>query len=275
MLTREQFDRTRKLALRLAGIELVDRHRELLRRRGQRGGIPDGDGWDALLAAVEEGEATARQKLLCLLTTKFTRFFRHPHQFAIAAEHALRIAGRRGRASLWSAGAATGEEPYSLAMVLIEQSRSDNPPASVLATDVDSEALAIAQRGEYSDAALRALEPARRRRFFNDAGTPRWRVIVPAVRHLVEFHPLNLINKTWRVEGPFDVILCRNVLMYLDAGLRCEVLERMASLLAPEGLLMIDPTEHLGRAGHLFVPEADAVYRRRSTFPTSPKATAL
>jgi chemotaxis protein methyltransferase CheR len=275
MLTCEQFDRTRGLALKLAGIELVDRHRELLHRRGGRRGVLDGAGWDALLDAVEKGEAAARQKLLCLLTTKFTGFFRHPHQLARAAEHALRMADRRGRARLWSAGSATGEEPYSLAIVLIEQSQSDNPPVSILATDVDAEALATAERGEYNDAALRALEPPRRKRFFNEAAAPRCRIIAPAVRRLVEFRPLNLIHKSWPVEGPFDVILCRNVLMYLDASHRQDVLKHMASLLTPEGLLMIDPTEHLGRAGHLFTSEADAVYRRRSTFSTSPKATAL
>jgi chemotaxis protein methyltransferase CheR len=275
MLTREQFDRTRKLALRLAGIELVDRHRELLHRRGGRRGILDGSGWEALLNAAEKGEMAARQKLLCLLTTKFTGFFRHPHQIARAAAHGLLMADRHGRACIWSAGSATGEEAYSLAMALIEQSRSDNPPVSILATDVDAEALATAERGEYSDAALCALDPARRRRFFAAASRPRCREVVQAVRRLVEFRPLNLIHKTWPVEGPFDVILCRNVLMYLDASHRQEVLKHMASLLRPEGLLLIDPAEHLGRAGHLFTAEADAIFRRRVPSSSSHIAVEL
>jgi chemotaxis protein methyltransferase CheR len=266
VLSSQQFDRTKRLALSLAGIELVERHRVLLDRRSRRLGIPDSAGLDLLLNAVERGEATARRKLLCLLTTKFTGFFRHPRQFDLAAEHALQVVRHVGRARLWSAAAATGEEPYSLAMALTEVSGCDSPPASILATDVDLEALAVAQRGEYGEAVLRALEPARRKRFLCEAGVSRCWAIDPAVRRLVEFRPLNLVEAAWPVAGPFDVIFCRNVLMYLESRHRCAVLERLASLLAPEGLLMIDPTEHLGKAGHLFTPEADAVYRCRGAF---------
>jgi chemotaxis protein methyltransferase CheR len=265
MLSDQQFDRTKRLALRLAGIELVERHRELVDRRSRRLGIPDSAGLDSLLDAVEEGDTAAKHKLLCLLTTKFTGFFRHPRQFDLATGHALQSAQHHGRARLWSAGAATGEEPYSLAMASIEAFRRDDPPADILATDVDAEALAVAQRGEYGEAAVQRLELARRERFFSAASLPRCWAIAPAVRRLVEFRPLNLVDPAWPVEGPFDVIFCRNVLMYLESRHRCAVLERMASLLAPDGLLMIDPTEHLGKAGHLFAPDADGVYRHRGT----------
>jgi chemotaxis protein methyltransferase CheR len=251
------------MALKLAGLELAERHRELLDCRSRRLGIPNGAGWDALLDAVEEGKAKATQQLLCLLTTKFTGFFRHRHQLDLAARHALRAVQRRGRACLWSAAAATGEEPYSLAMVLLEVCEGDDPPASILATDVDADALAVARRAEYGEAALCGLGSARRERFFTAAGAPRRWAITPAVRRLVELRELNLVAAAWPVETPFDVIFCRNVLMYLEASRRCAVLERMASLLAPDGLLMIDPTEHLGPAGHLFIPQADAVYGRR------------
>jgi len=263
MLSNQQFDRTRKLALKLAGIELVDRHRELLERRGRRLGILDSAGLDSVLAAAEQGEPGATQQLLCLLTTKFTGFFRQPRQIELAAAHALRAGERQGRARLWSAAAATGEEPYSLAMALIERRQGDTPPASILATDVDPEALAFARRGEYGEAAVRALDPVRRERFFGEARAARCWAVAPAVRRLVEFRTLNLIGDTWLVEGPLDVICCRNVLMYLETRQRYGVLERIASLLAPDGLLLLDPAEHLGKAAHLFTPEADAVYRRR------------
>ncbi len=268
-LSNDQFDRAKRLALTLAGIELSERHRELLARRSRRLGIPDNAGLNSLLGAAERGDADARQKLLSLLTTKFTGFFRHPRQLDLAAEHALRAAARCGRARLWCAAVATGEEPYSLAMALIERSQSDDPPAGILATDVDPNALTAARQGQFGDTALRALEPARRNRFFTEAGVPRRWSIVPAVRRLVEFRTLNLISDTWLVEGPFHVILCRNVLMYLEHRNRYAVLERLASLLEPGGLLMIDPTEHLGKAGHLFSPEADAVYRRKAAPPST------
>src|SRR5262245_30142005 len=111
MLTAQQFDRTRRLALSLAGIELLERHREFLGRRTKRLGILDSTSFDALLSAAEIGEPTATQKFLGLLTTKFTGFFRHPRHFDIAAKHALRTLNERGQARLWSAAAATGEEP--------------------------------------------------------------------------------------------------------------------------------------------------------------------
>ncbi len=263
MVSNQQFDRARRLALSLAGIELVERHRELLERRSQRLGIPSSAGLDSLLSAAEDGDTTATQRLLCLLTTKFTGFFRHPTHFDIAADHAFRVAREGRQARLWSAGAATGEEPYSLAMRLIELFECDEPPACILATDVDVEALSVARRGEYSEATLRGLEAARRGRFFHQAqNAPRWSV-VPAARRLVEFRELNLANVSWPIQGPFDVIFCRNVLMYLEAGHRYSALEQIASLLAPDGLLMLDPAEHLGKAAHLYMASEKAVYLPR------------
>jgi chemotaxis protein methyltransferase CheR len=260
-LSDRQFERTRRLALDLTGIDLAERHREVLGRRSRRLGIHDSAGLELLLDAAEEGTTAARQKLICLLTTKFTGFFRHPHHFSAAVDQALRAVQQRGHARLWSAAAATGEEPYSLAMASIEAFRRDDPPVTVLATDVDVEALAVAQRGEYSQAALRALDSARRERFFYPAQEARYSSIAAAVRRSIEFRPLNLAAASWPIEGSFDVIFCRNVVMYLDPGCRCAVFVRMASILTPDGLLIIDPAEHLGKAAHLFTPAAAGVYR--------------
>ncbi len=272
MLTNQQFDRTRKLALRLAGIQLCDRHRELLGSRSQRLHIEQPAGIDALLGAAEEGDPQASRQFIALVTTNFTGFFRHPWQFEAAAEHTRQAVQHRGRARLWSAAAATGEEPYSLAMALIEVFGRDEPPASILATDVDAEALAAAQQGEYGELALRTLDPGRRGRFMISTGdVQRW-AIVPAVHRLVEFRPLNLASVAWPVEGPFDVIFCRNALMYLEAGHRYAGLERMALLLAAEGLLLLDPAEHLGKAGHWFTPGTKGVFRRRdASWPAQPR----
>jgi chemotaxis protein methyltransferase CheR len=293
MLTDEQFDRTRRLALRLTGINLFERHRELLDRRSRRLGMSDPGSFEALLHAAEDRDHGAERQMIGLLTTNFTGFFRHPWHFQFAAEHALRVVHRNGAARLWSAAAATGEEPYSLAMALIELFRCDDPPAIILATDVDAEALAVARRGEYDERVVRpasasdrsrrgsathqirlpcavdceeremsALSSERCAHFFVRTEDARWSV-TPAVRRLVEFCEVNVVERSWPVEGPFDVIFCRNVLMYLEACLRQAVLERMASLLAQDGLLMLDPTEHPGPVGCWFRPVADGVYSRR------------
>ena len=259
-LSNQQFDRTRRLALRLAGIELVERHRELIGRRSRRLGIADGAAFDDLLGAAEHGEAAASEEVLCLLTTKFTALFRPPRHFEAAAHHALRAVGALGRARLWSAAAATGEEPYSLAMNLIEAFHQENPPAEILATDVAKDALTVAEQAEYSEAALAGVDPKRRERFLRPGGNSgRWSM-VPVVRRLVQFHMLNLAAKNWPVEGPFDVIFCRNALMYLETSHRHAALEHIAALLAPDGLLLLDPSEHLGKAAHLFKSFGGGLY---------------
>lgn len=262
MLTEEQFERARRLALGLAGIELFDRHRELLQRRSDR--LVGHHGFDALLGAAEDGDADARRDLIELLTTNVTGFFRHPWHFHLAAEQALWAVHRRGSARLWSAAAATGEEPYSLAMALIDVLRRDDPAVTILATDIDEAVLKVARDAEYDEAALAGLEPAHRARFVsNPTGGGRWRV-VPAVRRLVEFRRLNLADAGWPLDGTFDVVFCRNVLMYLEACHRYAVLERIASMLEPGGLLLLDPSERLGGAAELFVDRGDGVYSRRA-----------
>jgi chemotaxis protein methyltransferase CheR len=263
VLTTEQFDRTRVLALRLAGIELQERHHQLLCQRYQRIETSAPTSFDALLCAAEEGDPQARRQLVALITTNFTSFFRHPHHFERAVEHALAAIRRCGRARLWSAAAATGEEPYSLAMALIETSERDDPPATILATDIDDDALALAHRAEYSKVALGSLSPERCARFLTPLLDGKFWKMAPAVCRMVEFRVVNLAGSAWKVTGPFDVIFCRNVLMYLETSRRHATLERMASLLTPDGVLILDPTEHLGKAGHLFAQRADGVCLRR------------
>ena len=262
MLTDAQFERARRLALGLAGIELFDRHRELLERRSERLVTPRT--FDALLGAAEHGEPDARQHLIELLTTNFTGFFRHPWHFHLAAEHALWAVHRRGQARLWSAAAATGEEAYSLAVALIDVFRCDDPAVTILATDIDETALAVAREAEYAEAALAGLEPAHRTRFVGESTTGGRRRLVPAVRRLVEFGRLNLADVVWPLAGVFDAVFCRNVLMYLEAGHRYAVLERIASMLEPGGLLLLDPSEHLGGAAPLFVSRGNGAYSRRA-----------
>jgi chemotaxis protein methyltransferase CheR len=213
-----------------------------------------------LLDAAESGDNEAGQRLIRLITTKFTGFFRHPRQFEAAAKATLAAAQQRDRARLWSAGTATGEEAYSLAIKLIECFGREDAPATILATDIDEAALTTAQNGVYVTRAISELASDRRTRFFTERSPDKWSVN-PGVRGLVEFRTLNLVNATWPVEGFFDVIFCRNVLMYLEESLRCSVLEMIASLLGPEGLLILDPTEHPGQASHLFNQEQDSVYR--------------
>jgi chemotaxis protein methyltransferase CheR len=149
-------------------------------------------------------------------------------------------------------------------MAVIDVFRRDDPPVTIVATDVDETALALARNACYGEAALGAVESTTRARFFGEPGVSGRRRLIPAARHLVDFRRLNLADVAWALDGVFDVVFCRNVLMYLEAGYRYAVLERIASLLEPGGLLLLDPSEHLGRAAPLFVGRGNGVYTRRA-----------
>ena len=275
MLTNEQFERTRRLALRLTGIELHERHRELLYRRCCRSRMESSGSLDALLNAAEASDPAAGRRVVNLVTTNYTAFFRHPWHFDIAAEHALWAAHRRGAARLWCAAAASGEEPYSLAIALQEMFGREDPPVTILATDIDEDVLDAARCGEYGEPTLLGVAPRRRERHFRDTGVDqRWRVAA-SLERLVEFRPLNLANPDWQVEGLFDVIFCRNVLMYLTARHRHSVLERMGSLLAPGGLLLLDPAEHTGDGGRWYASRGGGLYQRCALAKANPHPAPL
>jgi chemotaxis protein methyltransferase CheR len=269
MLSIDHFNRTKRLAHQLAGIELLERHNELVARRSKRLGIVDPKGYEELLISAEKGDAEATRSVIRLFTTNFTGFFRHPRHFQLATELVCKRVQQRGNAKLWSAAASTGEEPYSLAMTLYDAFQSCHPPVSILATDIDTDALEIAKLGEYRESALEAVPPEFCAKYFQQtAEKGQWRII-DSIRRLVEFHSMNLVDDNWQVEGSFDVIFCRNVLMYLNSSYRQRVLERMVSLLSPEGLLILDPVEHLGKIANLFSYRMNGVYtlRRSSNTP--------
>jgi chemotaxis protein methyltransferase CheR len=264
MLSRHQFDRIRRLALSLTGIELADRHRELLAHRCSRQGIGVSEELNEVLGAAEREEPAATQKLVRLLTTKVTGFFRHPGHFKKAADHIFHRVQQGHAVRVWSAGCATGQEPYSIALAVLEALGREAPPVSIVAADIDEQALAFARQGAYGESALKGLSDERRSRFFDPSnGSPSWTVRAE-VRRTVEFVVVNLSAVSWAVEGPFDIVFCRNVLMYLEACYRYSAVERIASFLSPGGLLILDPTEHLGQASHWFAPEPHGVYSRRS-----------
>lgn len=264
-ISEQQFERVRRHSLDLAGIQLVDRHRELLASRCRRIRIGDEESLNQLLSASERGEPEARRRVISLLTISHTGFFRNPRQFELAAAHAIARIRQAGRARLWCAGCSTGEEPYSLAISILKAAGPEEPRASILATDVNPESLETARRGEYAEAALRCLDPDIRKDFFTQPVSGGTRRIADAVRSLVAFEQLNLIEKTWPIEGPFDVVFCRNILMYFALPARSAVLRRIGQLMEDGGLLLMDPAEHLGADQQRFRALNQGAYCLRTT----------
>jgi chemotaxis protein methyltransferase CheR len=185
---------------------------------------------------VVAGDPAAVSALVEHVAVGETAFWRHPEQLA-AVE---RIVGRaRGPLSVWSAGCATGEEAYSVAIALLEAGRVGRGDR-ILATDVSARALAAARQGEYGVRAVRKLPAALAERWLEGGTTLR---VKDRVRALITFAPHNLVGADPVPGGPFDLVLCRNVLIYFDLPVAIEVARRLAEALVPGGTLVLGPVE--------------------------------
>jgi len=249
------FERARELIHQRAGIALGDGKREMvysrLAKRLRALGIPR---FADYLAKLDDRAHPEWEHFVNALTTNQTDFFREAHHFAMLAQRALEIRGRPMR--VWSAAASSGEEPYSIAITLCEAYECLMPPVEILATDLDTRVLAYAREAVYPLEKVGTLDPERLRRFFLKGRGAREGMarVRDAVRDLVAFRTLNLRDTHWDVEGPFDAIFCRNVLIYFDKETQRAVLERLAARLAPGGLYFAGHSESLLQAADLFEP---------------------
>ncbi len=246
-----------------AGISLGAHKRDMaysrLARRLRALGIARFCDYLDLVEADPDAEA---QHFVNALTTNLTSFFREEHHFAAFAAQ-LAAAGPDRELSVWCCAASTGEEPYSLAIAACEAFGTLAPPVRILATDVDTSVLEAARRGVYPLERIQALDPARRRAFFQrgtgrHAGLCRVR---PALQALIEFRPLNLADADYGLRGGYVAVFCRNVMIYFDKPTQYRVLQRIAPLLAPDGRLYAGHSESFSHAADLVAPCGRTIYR--------------
>lgn len=269
-LSPAEFAQFRRLVHRHAGIFLSEQKRELVQGRllrlvRERNLASFQDYYD-LVVADQSGRELLR--LLDAVSTNQTAFWREPGHFRFLLEELLpawRRAGRRGLAwRLWSAGCATGEEAYSLAMVLWESLGEGGAKNwLVWASDLSTRVLAVAAQGVYPAERLSPLPPGWGRRFFLK-GTGRFAGFVrvkPALRQRVRFFRSNLME-----EFPFreelDLILCRNVMIYFAKDTQAELVEKFHRVLAPGGYLFIGHSESLCNLKHRFTYVRPTIYRK-------------
>lgn len=249
-----------------SGIHLPDSKAALvysrLAKRLRALGLKSFRDYVALLS--EPGETEERARLLMALTTNVTRFFREPHHFDHLVEQVLTPradAVRRGaQLRMWSAACSTGQEPYSMALaVLSVWPDAANLDIKILATDIDASVVEIGRAGAYSAEAIDAIPAAFRNRWLEkDAQSARtWRVGADA-RALVSFKTLNLIS-AWPLKRPFDVIFCRNVVIYFEEATQTKLWSRFREQLAPDGRLYVGHSERVPDAG--FESDGQTVYR--------------
>lgn len=212
-----------------------------------------------------------RARLISALTTNVTKFFREDHHFRSLEKQIfpalVEKARRRGRVRIWSAGCSTGEEPYSLAMELLDVcSDALSLDIRILATDIDPQVLARARAGRYTDTAVAGVPASRRSRYLI-ASNGEFEV-VQALRELITFAPLNLVGQ-WPIRGPFDIIFCRNVVIYFDNATQEVLWQRFAGLIPPSGHLFIGHSERLGRAAERYFATNGITQYRRTDVPTA------
>ncbi|AKI02178.1 methylase of chemotaxis methyl-accepting protein [Hoeflea sp. IMCC20628] len=206
-----------------------------------------------------------RREMLSFLTTNFTRFFRENHHFQHLRDEVLpgllTRANAGGRVRIWSAGCSDGQEPYSIALTLLDMApNAASLDVRILATDIDPKIIAQAQVGIYDAQAIETVDPRMRKQWFTQTAEKRWQ-ISDQVRKQVTFRELNLMA-LWPFRGPFDVIFCRNVVIYFDEATQNRVWARYADLLPPGGHLYIGHSERLsGEARDRFESTAVTIYR--------------
>jgi chemotaxis protein methyltransferase CheR len=239
-----------------------------LRSRLQAGGFTSFNHFnERVLKADPNGPG--QQLLIDLSTVNHTAFFREPAHFTFMAERVSQWVKENPTATikLWSAGCSTGQEPYSMAMVLAETLPGVNPQrVEIWASDLSREVLEAAARAIYNARDVQGVAPARLRRFFLRGSGPRsgsYRV-VPEIRDLVKFRHLDLRNASWTMPGDLHMIFCRNVSIYFADEERMELLNRLAQNLRPGGWLAMGNGEILQAVPAMLKKHSPSLYRKEA-----------
>lgn len=262
-----EFDFIRLVIEQNAGIILGPNKRQLVQgrlvRRLRELCLPS---YEAYCEHIRESGPEELVGLINALTTNVTSFFREKHHFDALTSYMLPEAMKRNATSrrlrIWSAGCSSGEEPYSIAISALQ-----SVPAAlrwdlkILATDIDSEMIAFARRGYYPEDRVASLVDTQLRAGFlrrDDVSEVR---VKPEIASCVRFAPLNLLHD-WPMKGPFDVIFCRNVMIYFDQVTRERLVQRFADYLAPEGYLCLGHSESIHGPHAHFKLVGRTIYRR-------------
>ena len=262
-----QFEKISQLLYRLCGINLRTGKEELVKARlVKRLRFLGMESFDEYLRLIEEDPCGEELALMVdALTTNKTSFFREPEHFEYLRQEVLPALGQnRARMRFWSAGCSSGEEPFSLAMLLREELPGlDRQDVRILATDISVETLGKAREAVYDEEILKDVPALLLQKYFTctKSKPPRTYKAKESIRKMIYFSRLNLMD-AWPMRGPFDVIFCRNVMIYFDKPTQERLVNCFFELLAPGGYLFVGHSESLAYVSHKFSYVKPAVYVR-------------
>ncbi|MFN5047879.1 CheR family methyltransferase [Roseateles sp.] len=263
--SRADFDRVRQLIYRHAGISLHEGKHAMvysrLSRRLRDTGHRSFANYLQWLESTTGAEAEQEwQEFVNCLTTNLTSFFREEHHFHALADDLKPLAGKPVR--VWCCAASTGEEPYSIAMTCHE-ALGGSASVQIVSSDIDTNVLNTARRGVYS-ADARGLSQQRLKNYFmRGTGANAGRIKVkPELQRWIEFRTLNLMDQQWSLGEPFQIVFCRNVMIYFDAPTQRKVLERIHRVMKPHGLLFVGHSENFTESRDLFRLRGKTIYEK-------------
>jgi chemotaxis protein methyltransferase CheR len=244
------FEKISQILYEYSGIRLTTGKEELVRSRLMKRlralGI---DSFRNYLRYIKEDRTSQELRVMIdSLTTNKTSFFREKQHFEYMRSQIIpTLKNRASGVRLWSAGCSSGEEPYSIAMLLLEEwPQIDFSSVRILATDISTRILSKARTGEYEKENLQDVPPSYLSKYFNlgSGNTTKIYRVKDNIKKMVHFARLNLMEE-WPMKGPFDVIFCRNVMIYFDGATQARLIQRFRDLLIPGGHLLVGHSESL------------------------------
>jgi len=202
--------------------------------------------------------------MIDIITTNKTNFFREPQHFNFLKQHVIPNLDKNKSVRIWSAGCSLGAESFTIAMILLEEIIDlSNRDIKILATDISAEMLKIARLAEYDKSLIEGIPENMLKKFFikYDSDNNTIYKIKENVRSLVKYANHNLMND-WQMKGPFDIIFCRNVMIYFDKDIRQYLIKKFYDILKPGGYFFVGHSESLTTANHNFKYIQPAVYQK-------------
>jgi chemotaxis protein methyltransferase CheR len=257
------FEKIRRLAYEKFGLNLTEAKQQLvaarLGKKLRELKIPSYEAYYDLVLADRSGESLIA--LIDALSTNHTSFLREASHFEFLAKDVLPSLRKRATIDIWSAPCSTGEEPYSIAVTMLEQLGLPAKPAlRIRATDISTKALAVAKKGAYGADRLSSVPVALIKKYFMPAGPGAFQVR-PEIARMIEFERGNLIEPM-RANRSFPIIFCRNVMIYFDKPTQERVVKNLSQFLEPGGYLLIGHSESLMGVNHTLEYVQPAIYRK-------------